>query len=52
MDIVGAFLNLTADIDIYIDILPDWEINKKILKDIPKCAYKLLKVLYSLKQAP
>ena len=50
MDIVKAFLNLTADIDIYIKVPPDWEINKKILKDAPKWAYKLLKVLYSLKQ--
>ena len=36
MDIVRAFLNLIADIDIYIDILPDWEINEEILKNIPK----------------
>ena len=52
MDIVKAFLNLIADTDIYINILPNWEINKKILKDIPKWACKLLKALYSLKQAP
>ena len=49
MDMVGAFLNLIADTDIYIKVLLDWEINKKILKDISKWAYKLLKVLYSLK---
>jgi hypothetical protein len=36
MDIVKAFLNLTADIDIYIEVLPNWEINKEILKDVPK----------------
>ena len=46
---VGAFLNLIADIDIYIEVLPNWEINKEILKDIPKWVYKLLKALYSLK---
>ena len=33
---VKAFLNLIADIDIYINIPPNWEINKEILKDIPK----------------
>ena len=49
MDIVRAFLNLIADIDIYIDIPPDWEINKKILKNVPKWVYKLLKALYGLK---
>jgi len=49
MDIVRAFLNLTADINIYIEVLPNWEINKEILKDVPKWAYKLLKALYSLK---
>ena len=43
MDIVGAFLNLAANTDIYIEVLPDWEINKEILKDVPKWAYKLLK---------
>ena len=52
MDIIKAFLNLTADINIYIKVLPDQEINKEILKDTPKQAYKLLKALYSLKQAP
>ena len=52
MDIVEAFLNIIADIDIYIDIPPDQEINKEILKDVPKQVYKPLKVLYSLKQAP
>ena len=36
MDIVGAFLNLIADIDIYVKVLPNWEINKEILKDTPK----------------
>ena len=41
-----------ADMDIYIEVLPDWEINEEILKDVPKWAYKLLKALYSLKQAP
>ena len=49
IDIVRAFLNLIADTDIYIEVPPDWEINKKILKDVPKWAYKLLKALYSLK---
>ena len=49
MDIVKAFLNLIANIDIYIDVPPNWEINKEILKDVPKWVYKLLKVLYSLK---
>ena len=49
MEIVKVFLNLTADTDIYIDIPPDWEINKEILKDIFKWIYKLLKALYSLK---
>ena len=52
MDVVGAFLNLIANMDIYIEILPDWEINKEILKDVPKWACKLLKALYGLKQAP
>jgi len=36
MDIVGAFLNLTANIDIYIEVPPNWEINEEILKDAPK----------------
>ena len=36
MDIVEAFLNLMADIDIYIKVPPDWKINKKILKDAPE----------------
>ena len=36
IDIVKAFLNLTADTDIYINIPLDWEINKEILKDVPK----------------
>ena len=49
IDMVKAFLNLTADMNIYIKVPPNWEINKKILKDTPKQAYKLLKVLYSLK---
>ena len=52
IDIVKAFLNLIANTDIYIKVPPDQEINKEILKDIPKWAYKLLKALYSLKQAP
>ena len=52
MDIVEVFLNLMADIDIYIEVPPDWEINEEILKDVPEWAYKLLKALYSLKQAP
>ena len=52
MDIVKAFLNLIADIDIYMDILTNQEINKEILEDIPKQVYKLLKALYSLKQVP
>ena len=43
------FLNLMADIDIYMEVLPDWEINEEILKDIPKQAYKFLKALYGLK---
>jgi hypothetical protein len=47
MDIVKAFLNSTADMDIYIKVPPE-----EILKDVPKWTYKLLKVLYSLKQAP
>jgi len=34
------------------EVLLNWEINKEILKDILKWAYKLLKALYSLKQAP
>ena len=51
MDIVRAFLNLTANTDIYVDIPPNWEINKEILKDVLKWACKFLKVLYSLKQA-
>ena len=38
-----------ANIDIYIEVLPNQEINKEILKDIPKWAYKLLKALYNLK---
>ena len=41
-----------VDTDIYIKVLPNQEINKEILKDVPEWAYKLLKVLYSLKQAP
>ena len=52
MDIVRAFLNLIADIDIYVKVPPDWKINKEILKDVLEWAYKLLKALYSLKQAP
>ena len=52
IDVIGAFLNLTADTDIYIDILPNWEINEEILKDIFKWVYKFLKALYGLKQAP
>jgi hypothetical protein len=36
MDIVGAFLNSTADTDIYIKVPPNWEINEEILKDIPE----------------
>ena len=46
---VRAFLNSIADIDIYIEVPPNWQINKEILKDIPKWAYKLLKALYGLK---
>jgi len=49
---VKAFLNLIANTDIYIKVLPDWEINNEILKDVPKWVYKLLKVLYSLKHIP
>ena len=52
IDIVGAFLNLIADTDIYIKVLPDGEINEEILKDVSEWAYKLLKVLYGLKQVP
>ena len=52
MDIVEVFLNLMADIDIYIEVPPDWEINEEILKDVPKWVYKLLKALYGLKQVP
>ena len=51
MDIIKAFLNLTADIDIYIKVPSNQEINKEILKNTPKWAYRLLKALYSLKQA-
>ena len=51
MDVVGACLNLTADMDIYINIPPNWEINKEILKNVFEWACKLLKVLYGLKQA-
>ena len=36
IDVVKAFLNSIADIDIYIKVLPNWEINKEILKDILK----------------
>jgi len=46
---VGVFLNLTADADIYVEVLPNWEINKEILKDVPEWACKLLKALYDLK---
>ena len=49
MDVVRAFLNLIADTDIYIEVPPNWEINKKILKDVPEWVYKLLKALYGLK---
>ena len=49
MDIVEAFLNSTADINIYINVPPDWEINKEILKNAFEWACKLLKTLYSLK---
>ena len=52
INIVKAFLNLMANIDIYTEVPLNQEINKEILKDVPKQAYKLLKVLYSLKQAP
>ena len=52
IDIVRAFLNLTANIDIYVEVLPNQETNKEALKDVPKQVYKLLKALYSLKQAP
>ena len=52
MDIVGTFLNSIADTDIYINIPPNWEINKEILKNASKWACKLLKALYGLKQAP
>ena len=41
-----------ADIDIYMEVPPDWEINEEILKDVPEQACKLLKALYSLKQVP
>ena len=36
IDIVRAFLNLITNIDIYIEVLPNWEINKEILKDASK----------------
>ena len=35
MDIIKAFLNSIANIDIYINVPPNWEINKEILKDTP-----------------
>jgi hypothetical protein len=49
MNVVRAFLNLMADINIYVEVPPDWEINEEILKDVFKWAYKLLKALYGLK---
>ena len=49
MDVVGAFLNLIADTDIYINVPLNWEINEEILKDVFKWVYKLLKALYGLK---
>jgi hypothetical protein len=36
MDIVGAFLNLIANTDIYIKVPPNWEINEEILKNVPE----------------
>ena len=52
MDMVGAFLNSMADMDIYMEVPPNWEINKENLKDVPEWAQKFLKALYGLKQAP
>ena len=51
MDVVRVFLNLIADINIYIKVLFNWEINEEILKNVFKQACKFLKVLYGLKQA-
>ena len=48
MDVIGAFLNLIADTNIYIEVLPNWEINKEISKNTLKRVCKLLKALYSL----
>ena len=49
---VRSFLNLIANTNMYIEVLLNWKIDKEILKNAPKWVYKLLKVLYSLKQAP
>ena len=51
IDIVRAFLNLIANRDIYIKVLPNQEVNREILKNALEQVYKLLKALYSLKQA-
>jgi hypothetical protein len=50
--VIEAFLNLLADTDIYVKVLPDWEIDEKVLQDTLKWVCKLLKALYGLKQAP
>ena len=52
MDVMQVFLNLKADINIYIKVLSNQEINNKVIKDAPDQACKLLKALYGLKQAP
>jgi hypothetical protein len=36
MDVIKAFLNSLADTDIYVKVLPDWEIDEKLLEDAPK----------------
>ena len=53
IDAVQAFLNSQPDVDIYIELPPNWEtIDLSIAKDTPEQVYLLLRALYRLKQAP
>ena len=52
VDVIRAFLNSNIDIEIYMEVPLDQEVNGSTLKNAAKWMCLLLKVIYRLKQAP
>lgn len=53
MDAVQAFLNSQTDVDIYMELPPNWKtIDQTVAKNAPDWVCVLLRALYGLKQVP